>query len=83
MVGVCRTPSDPEEATSADYLYRALELRLYEASQRAAGLILLCFALSAAKIGSARGSDAEFTGHICTARVDPSLPRAGVGCRRA
>lgn len=80
LSGFCRIPSDPEEATSADYLYQALELRLHEASQKAAGLILLCLTLSVAKKGKAWGSNGEFTRHICIVRVDPNLPCAECMC---
>lgn len=61
MIRVCRIPSDPEEATSADYPYQALELGSHEVSQKAAGLILLCLTLSVAKNGEIWGSCAEVT----------------------
>lgn len=80
LIGFCRIPSVPEEATSAGYLYQALELRLHEASQKAAGLILLCWTLSVAKKGKAWGSNGEFTRHICIVRVDPNLPCAECMC---
>ena len=62
---------------TADYLHHAVELRLHEASQKAAGLIVLCLTLPVAKNGRAQGSYAEFTRHTCTVRVHLSLPSAG------
>lgn len=40
-MGLCRIPSDPEEAQGADNPYQALELRSHEVTQKAAEGILL------------------------------------------
>lgn len=76
LLRVCRAPCDPEEPPVqiiSRALYRTVELRLHKMSQKAAGLILPCLPLSAAKNRGLGGAPLSLPG-TSALRVGPDLP---------